>query len=398
MTPAEKICVDNHRSLAFWREPKDLLMTLLVCCLASMVQGWDGVANGNLGWPDEFKIYPTPNNKFDTAKFAVVQAAPWLSASFLGSFLSDPLSEYTGRRVALFIAATCSFTSSIAGACADSFQRLVGTRILLGLGIGGKASIVPVLLSEVLPSSNRGRLLVSWQTFDAAGVFLGSIACYICKNHWRYQIASGTIPALILLLATFASCESPRWLIIRGDYPKAFTTLLRLRKERRLALGEFISVQYQIQAERALLIDRPTDDESGIGINETITDLGRSSWWERLRNMVYLPRVRRAAIAAMVVMVCQQLSGINIYAFLATQFYSSAGSGRAEDRASVICLAAVGRSNNSTLNIPGLCLLPNITDYGTVLCNDTQVSGFNISQACDLKLRNENVGYRFAIG
>lgn len=401
LTEAEKISLDIQRSKAFWREPKDLLLTLAACCLASTVQGWDQVANGNLGWTDAFGIQVDPRDptkRGGTWKFAIVQAVPWFSASILGSYLSDPLSEFTGRRGALFTAALCSFTSSVAGSRVTSWKALVGTRVMLGLGIGGKASIVPVLESEVLPPSKRGRLLVSWQVFDAAGIFFGSIACYILRGSWRSQILSGAIPAFALLVATFAACESPRWLLIQGRYTKAFTTLLRLRKERRLALKELVSIHYQTQAERELLIRHKMDDESSLGISLFESELGRTSWWERFRNMFFIPRIRRAATAAMIVMISQQLSGINIYAFLATQFYSTAGAANGKDYRSVTCFDNISRHANVTLS--ELCRFANVKDYANVICYDSVISHSNITvtNACKAQLKNESDSFRFAIG
>lgn len=400
LTEGEKISLDIQRSKAFWREPKDLLLTLAVCCLASMIQGWDQVANGNLGWTDAFGIEVDPRNskrKGDIRKFAAVQAVPWFSASLLGSFLSDPLSEFTGRRTALFTATLCSFTSSVAGSRAQNWKSLVGTRVLLGLGIGGKASIVPVLESEVLPPSKRGRILVSWQVFDAAGIFLGSIACYILRDSWRSQILSGAIPAFALLIATFASCESPRWLIIQEKYPKAFTTLLRLRKERRLALKELASIHYTIQVERRLFIRPEQDDESGSVISPFPSELRRTSWWMRFRRMFYIPRIRRAAIAAMIVMIAQQLSGINIYAFLATQFYSTAGPANSTDYAKATCFDNI----KSYTNVPAskICRLDNVTEYARIQCYDSvKHTNFSVTEGCKSQLDNETRSYEFAIG
>lgn len=386
LTEAEKKAIDVQRSNAFWDEPKDVQLTLMACCLASTVQGWDQVANGNLGWNDEFGV--------STLKFAAVQAIPWFSASILGSFLSDPLSEFTGRRMALFIAALCSFFSSIAGSQVKTWEALVGTRVILGLGIGGKASIAPVLESEILPSGKRGRLLVSWQVFDAVGVFLGSIACYILRRSWRSQILSGAIPAFALMIATFASCESPRWLIIQGKYPKAFITLLRLRTERRLALKELVSVHYQTQAERRLYIPHQTADESGPGLSPFEIPLGRTSWWGRLRNMFFFPRIRRAATAAMIVMIAQQLSGINIYAFLATQFYNSPAT-TGIDYSGAICSDGVHRN----ITASEICR-NNVTAYSNYKCYDLVVSrtSFLPLTACQGQLANEAASFRFAIG
>lgn len=326
LTNSERESLKIQRSPAFWREPKDLQITLAVCCMAAMVQGWDQVANGNSGWPRALHKVEDPyeKNNDNTLIFAAVQAIPWFSASILGSYLSDPLSEYVGRRKALFVAGFCSLSASVAGSRVESWQALLGTRVILGLGIGGKASIVPVLMSEILPSSKRGRLLVSWQAFTATGLAAGSIVCYIFRDNWRNQYLSGAIPAFSLLISAFAACESPRWLIIQNQYPKAFNTLVRLRKDNVLAAKELVSIHYQIQAERSVFLRRPADPESS-GLDPFQRRLGRSTYWERLYNMVWFPRIRRAAIAAMVVMLAQQMSGINIYAFMSTQFYGNFG-------------------------------------------------------------------------
>ena len=168
-----------------------------------------------------------------------------------------------------------------------------------------------------MPPAKRGRVLVSWQVFTATGIFIGSIATYIFKGAWRNQVLSGAIPAFILLILAYLSCESPRWLVLSENYLKAFDTLVKLRKERVLAAEEIVYIHFQIQAERALLRGNRRPDfrhhESRIGYSE------------RLPKLVTLARNRRAAVSSMIVMVSQQLSGINILAFLASIFFSAAG-------------------------------------------------------------------------
>ncbi|KAL8698789.1 MAG: hypothetical protein Q9201_006381, partial [Fulgogasparrea decipioides] len=82
--------------------------------------------------------------------------------------------------------------------------------------------------------------------------------------------------------------------------------------------------------ERSVFLRHPIDEEQQ-GLDPFQRQLGRTKYWERLYNMFWFPRVRRAAIAAMVVMLSQQLSGINTFAFLATQFYSTAGPAKKAD-------------------------------------------------------------------
>ncbi|OXV07370.1 hypothetical protein Egran_04864 [Elaphomyces granulatus] len=82
----------------------------------------------------------------------------WFSAALLGPFLLDPICHsqpYLGRRGAVFIAALFSLASAIGGSLATSWQGFLIARIFLGIGIGAKASIVPIWESEILPPYKR---------------------------------------------------------------------------------------------------------------------------------------------------------------------------------------------------------------------------------------------------
>lgn len=49
----------------------------------------------------------------------------------------------------------------------------------------------------------RGRLLVSWQTFVAVGIFLGASANCIFEGQWRQQLGIAFVPALILMVICY---------------------------------------------------------------------------------------------------------------------------------------------------------------------------------------------------
>lgn len=315
----EKRAIRVQHSLAFWEEPKGLLVTLMTCCVAALTQGWDQATNGNLGWPVSFGLAINAHGTgTDVWKFGLVNAIPWFSAAVLGPLFVDPVcyAKVFGRRGAIFIAAMFSFASTISGSRAQSWHGYLVSRIFLGIGIGAKASIVPILESEILPPAKRGRLLVSWQVFTAAGIFAGGVATYIFRDNWRNQVLSGAIPAFLLLVLTFLCCESPRWLVVQGKYAEAFETLIRLRKERILAAEELCYIYFQIQAERHLLVGNREPDYS--------SPQPRMPYTERLTILFTRPWNQRAAIASMIVMLSQQLSGINILAFLASVFFSTA--------------------------------------------------------------------------
>jgi MFS family permease len=104
-----------------------------------------------------------PHNK-NTWIFGAVNAITYFSASIVGAYISDPLNgRFLGRRGALFVAGLFGFASVIGSAYSSNWKQLFTTQFLLAIGIGAKASIVPIFESEVLPASKRGRLLISWQ-------------------------------------------------------------------------------------------------------------------------------------------------------------------------------------------------------------------------------------------
>jgi len=92
-----------------------------------------------LNWPQQLglsNLQGCDPTGIDAWKFSIVNAATYLSASLVGCWLSDPLNEYFfGRRAAICLSAVIILASAIGGACTRTWQELLVTRILLGLGM-----------------------------------------------------------------------------------------------------------------------------------------------------------------------------------------------------------------------------------------------------------------------
>jgi hypothetical protein len=120
----ERAFLDQQKSLKLWKDPKDQVLTLIVCCLASLTQGWQQVSNGNLGWPQAFGLNVDENNpnNYDSWIFGVVNAMMWWSAAVSALLITDPLqSHLIGRRAALLIAGIFSFASTIGASQTQSW-------------------------------------------------------------------------------------------------------------------------------------------------------------------------------------------------------------------------------------------------------------------------------------
>lgn len=140
--------------------------------------------------------------------------------------------------------------------------------------MGAKASVVLILESEVAPARIRGRLLVWWQTFTALGIFLGNAANVILNRSWRWQTGCAFIPLV------FVCSESPRWLIKRGNYRKAYEVLVRLREHPLLAARDLYYIHAQIQVEASLFAKRKNVDlellEWAVNINRNMYQVSGS--------------------------------------------------------------------------------------------------------------------------
>ena len=131
----------------------------------------------------------------------------------LGCWASDPLNSHLGRRATIFIAGIFCLFSVIGSGFSQTWEQLLVTRILMGIGMGCKASTVPIFAAENCPASIRGGLVMSWQMWTAFGIFLGFCANLAVYNTgaiaWRLQLGSAFIPAVPLVIGIFFCPGNP---------------------------------------------------------------------------------------------------------------------------------------------------------------------------------------------
>lgn len=162
----EELALDNEKTCKLWQESKELNIILLTCFVASIVQGWSqgAIVGANSRWPDDLhlstglsELTKRFGNTRDIWRFGATNAIVYFSASTLGAFICDPLTDIAmGRRGALFVSALFTFASSIGEAYCQTWQALFATRVLLGIGMGAKTSVVPIYGSEVANARLRG--------------------------------------------------------------------------------------------------------------------------------------------------------------------------------------------------------------------------------------------------
>ncbi|EON61729.1 hypothetical protein W97_00945 [Coniosporium apollinis CBS 100218] len=299
-----------------WTHPMALYFTIIICSIGAAVQGWDqtGSNGANLSFPTEFGIghgetEGHPNQDRDNWLVGLVNAGPYIGSAFLGCWLSDPCNYYFGRRGTIFISAVFCVLTPIGGACSQTWEQLLITRLLMGIGMGLKGSTVPIFAAENSPAQIRGALVMSWQMWTAFGIFLGfcaNLAVYDAGEiTWRLQIGSAFIPAVPLCIGIFFCPESPRWLMKKNRYRKAYHSLRKLRYNDIQAARDLYYIHCQLQIEADIV--------------------GKSNYVTRFLQLFKIPRVRRATLASFTVMIAQQMCGINIVAFYSSTIFVQAG-------------------------------------------------------------------------
>lgn len=175
--------------------------------------------------------------------------------------------------------------------------------------MGAKGSTVPIYAAENSPASIRGALVMSWQMWTAFGIFLGTCANLAVANtgaiSWRLQLGSAFIPALPLIIGIYFCPESPRWYLKKRKHHKAYESLLRLRSNPVQAARDLYYINAQLKVEREII--------------------GETNYFKRLSELFTIPRIRRATVASFVVMIAQQMCGINIIAFYSSTVFKNAG-------------------------------------------------------------------------
>ncbi|KAH0555842.1 hypothetical protein GP486_006212 [Trichoglossum hirsutum] len=401
LTTKERDTLSKETTTSFWAQPKGLRVTTITLCVAAIIQGWNqtGSNGANLNWPTAFGLADRKGQLNDTKAtwiFAAVNAVTYFAASLVGCWLSDPLNEFAyGRRGAIFLSGLFCLASVIGGACTHSWRQLFACRFLLGVGMGSKASVTPIMGAEVSPAHLRGSLVrlnvLSVMALESdiwcvvrrmvltleISIFLGFssnlVVSHIGPLGWRFQTAAAFLPAIVLLSLILVCPESPRFLLKKGRYREAYRSLLQLRETPLQAARDLYYMNCQLQAEAMLISSnrgelRPglelgqLNHQNGPGVTGSETSSNTESedggtpdnppqaqgdsWWKRAwRGLVeftkdlrirgnpedldgfqrevqhtgYITRfaqlfrkkrIRRATVAAAVVMISQQLCGV----------------------------------------------------------------------------------------
>jgi len=192
--------------------------------LDALLLGYDiGVVSGIIVFiQDQFKL-----TLIQTGNFAAALNA----AAIVGALVSGWIADQFGRKPALFISSLMFTCGSFLMAAANSYRSLVLGRYVQGYGVGAGLLISPMFISEIAPPAFRGSLVTLSEVSLSFGVLLayvGNVALSSLPNQWRWMLALGAVPGVLLTLRILFLPESPRFLITQGKTGEAREVLRKV--------------------------------------------------------------------------------------------------------------------------------------------------------------------------
>ena len=173
----------------------------------------------------EFDIGPAQNGLITAATlFGILVGAVGLGG----------LSDRFGRKIMFFVEMVIFVAFLVALVFAPNFPLVVICLFGIGLALGCDYPTAHIIISENIPSSARGKLVLGAFAFQAIGALGGTAVGYLVLSTlpdlpaWRWMFASAIIPALLVTLGRLYIVESANWLHAQGQVEKAEQACTRL--------------------------------------------------------------------------------------------------------------------------------------------------------------------------
>lgn len=219
-----------------------------------------------------------------------------LFGAALGAICSGYLSDRQGRKKVILLLAILFFIGTVGCAVAKTAEVMIVFRVVLGVGVGGAASIVPVYIAEIAPANRRAQLVTLQELMIVTGQLLAYISNFTFdaiwggENTWRYMIGIASIPAVMLFFGMLFMPDTPRWYAMWGKLAEARKVLEKTRAPEDVD-WEMMEIEEAIELEK---------NNSQKGIKELAT-----------------PWVCKVFLIGIGIAMIQQLTGVNAIMYYA---------------------------------------------------------------------------------
>lgn len=228
--------------------------------------------------------------------------------ALVGALIAGLPADKYGRKFGIYAGCALFLIGSVVQAAAFSVAQMAVGRFVVGLGVGSAAMIIvstarvlpltlphganaflfqPLYIGELAPAPHRGRMIA----LDNLSVTLGQLISYALgaaftdvPHGWRYMVAAGGIPPIILAFLLPKCPESPRQLLAHDKVAEATECIARIypdaTEEQVRSKVEYMAWTIQVEAQA----------------------VGDKSLWWQFKQLHCVPSNLRALITACAVM------------------------------------------------------------------------------------------------
>jgi MFS transporter, putative metabolite transport protein len=249
----------------------------------------------------EFGIGPAENGLITAATlFGILVGAVGLGG----------LSDRFGRKIMFLVEMVIFCAFLVALVFAPNFYLVVICLFGIGLALGCDYPTAHIIISENIPSTARGKLVLGAFAFQAVGALAGTAVGYFVLSTlpdlpaWRWMFASAIIPAVLVTLGRLYIVESANWLHARGATEKAEQACAQLLVRKPQYPSEIKLAPHASQAARS---NQPKPEQSFAALFDTAphrraTILASVPWF--LQDLgtygigIFTPTILAAAVGA----------------------------------------------------------------------------------------------------
>ena len=162
---------------------------------------------------------------------------------FLGALSSGHVLTKYGRLLTMRLTSAFFTVGPIFEALAPNIALLSIGRFISGLGAGSAVVVVPIYISEIAPSKQRGVFGALSQVMTNFGILIAQVLGYFLSHgqFWRIILLVGGALGAVQILGLLLIVESPKWTAMDGHLVLAKRNLSRIR-------GKHASIEDEVAA------------------------------------------------------------------------------------------------------------------------------------------------------
>ena len=168
--------------------------------------------------------------------------AATLAGILIGALFLGGLADRFGRKP-VFIGEMVLLLIGLLGASfSSSSELLIFWLFIMGLALGADYPTAHLVISESIPASIRGRLVLGAFSFQALGAVIGTAICAVVLSSkpelssWRIFYLLPVIPVALVAWGRIFLPESSHWLLSKGHLTKAEKQLRKLLNRQDISL------------------------------------------------------------------------------------------------------------------------------------------------------------------